>query len=194
MILEIQIPSTPDRSEQTKQLVLEIKRQIKAGAFSKAVNVKVFEDDKTMSIGAKRNMMYQKSKGIYTWQIDSDDWIHPKAIRIIMEATVSNPDCITFKELIIWDGNRIASSNFDLNYFDWADNSNGYDFTRTPFFKTPIKTEICQKVQVQDIRFAEDHQFAKDIKPLLKSQVYIDHYIYFYTPYKTPFNERYGIK
>jgi glycosyltransferase involved in cell wall biosynthesis len=191
MILSILVPTTIERSKVFNRLLHEIKRQIKP--FKKQIEILSLCDNKEMTIGEKRNKLYQMAKGKYSWQIDDDDWIHPDAIEKIMKAVENDSDCITFSEVVIFDGKRLENSNFSLKYVDWADNQDGYNHVRIPFFKTPIKTEICRLVAVKDIRFAEDHEFARSINPLLKTETHIDDYLYWYLHYSTPFNERYGI-
>ena len=43
-------------------------------------------DKKQLSIGGKREIMYNEAKGLYSWQIDDDDDISPTAIKLILEA------------------------------------------------------------------------------------------------------------
>lgn len=194
MILSICIPTTIDRAHFFTRIKSELNRQIKAEGLMEEIEILSVADNKEMTIGEKRNLLYAKCKGEYAWQIDDDDWIHPEGIRLIIGAAKEKKDCITFSEVVMWDGNKLESSNFSLKYNDWNNKQDGFDYVRTPFFKTPIKTEICKKVKIKDMRFGEDHAFAKDIKPLLKSETHINDFIYWYLHYNTPFKERYGIK
>jgi len=190
MILSILIPTTHERKPLFDRLTAELKRQIKP--FKGQIEIISAVDGKEKTVGQKRNELYSQAKGIYSWQIDDDDWIHPEAIKKILTAAKENSDCITFQEVVCFDGKKPQSSNFSIKYSDWADNKDGFDYTRTPFFKTPIKTELCKQVQVPEVRFAEDHEFARRIKPLLKTESHINDNIYWYLHYSTPFNERYG--
>jgi glycosyltransferase involved in cell wall biosynthesis len=194
MKLSILIPTTPDREKEFSRLMKELQRQIKSGRLSKVAEIISMCDNKEMTIGEKRNRLYLQAKGEYSVQWDSDDWIHAEGISLIIEAMKDKPDCITYKELIIWDGKRVQSSNFSLTYNDWKDNEDGFNYVRTPFFKTPIKTDICKSVTIPDIRFGEDHAFSRLVNPKLKTETYIDEFIYWYTPHQSPHNERYGIK
>lgn len=148
-------------------------------------------DGKVLPIGSKRNQLYAKCTAEYSWQIDDDDAIAPDAIPLIREAMASEPDCITFEEACTIDG-VAKRSNFSLQYADWGDDQDGYDYVRTPFFKTPIKTSICQQVPVPAMRFGEDHAWAQLIKPLLQTEVHIDKPLYYYQHRSSPFAERYG--
>ena len=158
----------------------------------------VYEDNKEITIGEKREQLYNAANGLYSWQIDDDDLISDNAIELILKAIKHDTDCICFKELIDIDG-KISHSNISLDYGDWEGDGSkelwdGFSYHRTPFFKTPIKTEICKQVGVKAMRFAEDHDFAQRIKPLLKSMTYIPEFIYHYIHISSPFNLRYGIQ
>jgi hypothetical protein len=78
--------------------------------------------------------------------IDDDDTVHYQAIPLIINKLDGIVDCVGFKELCIFDGKRVESSNFSLQYGGWADNEDGFNHVRTPFFKTPIKTHLCKLV------------------------------------------------
>lgn len=198
MLLSILIPTTIDRRGSFLKLQEEIIRQIIDNGLADSVEIKYCEDNKEISVGTKRNLLYESAIGKYSVQWDSDDWIHPQGIKMIVEATKQGADCITYKEYCTMDG-EIKFSNFSLEYPDWNGEGNnilsdGFHFQRTPFFKTPILTSICKKAGVGDIRWAEDHDFARRIRTLIKTETHIDEFIYLYQHTSTPFEERYGIK
>jgi hypothetical protein len=198
MLLSILIPTTVDRRESVAKLKAELKRQIIEGGYQDSVEIKSMEDNKEMSVGAKRDLLYKAAKGKYSVQWDSDDWIHPQGIKLIIDAAKQLPHCITYKEHCTING-EIRFSNFSNEYPDWNGEGNnvltdGFHYQRTPFFKTPILTELCQKVGVSDLRYAEDHDFARRIKPLLSTEVHIEEFIYHYIHESSPHADRYGIK
>lgn len=194
ILLSILIPTVHGRIDQFEKLEHFIKEQIHEYDLADKVEIISLADNKEMTIGEKRNKLYRKANGLYSWQIDDDDWLHYQAIPMIVdELKAEDCDCVGFKELCIFDGKRVESSNFSLKYPGWMDNYDGFNHVRTPFFKTPIKTRLCLQASVQPIRFGEDHQFAQDIYPLLFVENYINEFIYIYQHNLTPHNERYGI-
>jgi hypothetical protein len=209
ILLSIHIPTTDDRAASYALLEEEIRNQCVAigeepieswpqfglnpgGWRSKRIEFLYCCDNKEISIGKKRDILYQASTGLYSWQIDSDDWIAPIAIRKIVLALKESPDCVTFREKVTIDGVE-KDSIFDLIFDDWAENEDGFDYVRTPFFKTPILTGLCQLIGVNDMRYGEDHDFARRIKPWLKTQVHISNELYYYQHTSTEFKQRYGI-
>lgn len=207
-LLSILIPTVPCREKEFKKLMYRIATQSKfyKGSLDNDtlqieyminddIEVLSFKDNKEMSIGEKRQKLYQSAKGIFSWQIDDDDDISDNAIELILNAIKSNPDipCITFKERCEMNG-EYKSSNHSLKYEKWQDNFDGYDYCRTPFYKDVIRTDIAKSVPFPHIRYNEDEQWSIAIKPLLTSEIHIEEelYIYIYEP-KESHEKRYGI-
>jgi hypothetical protein len=153
-------------------------------------------DNKEMTIGEKRERLYQAAKGVFAIQIDDDDALSTDGIAEIIKAIRENPevDCITFLESVTMNGVRY-SSNHSLKYSKWQDNFDGYNFTRTPFYKNVIRTEIAKKVPFPKIRWNEDEQWSYALLSHLKTEHHIDKeiYIYKYDNLNQTHEERYGI-
>jgi len=208
-LLSILIPITPDRREVSKALydsiyfqtgintyfLLERAEEIRRGKnVDNSIEVIEYMDNRELTIGEKRERLYKLANGLYSWQIDSDDNMVNYAVELILESTKQNPDCVTFRENCMMNG-EYYSSNHSLKYEDWADNFDGFDFVRTPFYKDVIKTEIARSVPFEHIRYGEDHAWARALKPHLQTEVHIDEEIYYYIHNSKPedHNERYGL-
>lgn len=192
-LLSIQFPYTKEREDVLNKLVSEITRQIDENKYYDIVCMEFDDRGKEISIGQKRHELYQRAWGRYVVQWDSDDGIHPEGLKLIIEALQNNPDvdCVTYEEYVNIDGKE-QRSNHDLKYEDWADSQDGYDYVRTPFMKSVIKTEIAKSAPVPFERFGEDHLWAKALKPHLKTQVHIPIQIYRYIHISSPHTTRYG--
>ena len=193
MILTICIPTIIGREAQFEALRNELQSQ----ALGYQVEIISLCDNKEISIGKKRQRLYEMAKGEYAVQLDDDDWIAPTYIEDVMLNLGS--DCIGYVERCIING-KTMYSKISNEFADWATVSpneiEGYHYHRTPFFKVPIRTALCLAVGVNDMRFGEDHDFARRIKPLIKSEVFINKAMYYYTADSlTPeeHNRRYGI-
>ena len=197
-LLSIQIPYTKEREAETAKLSKELIRQVQENKLQGFV---VFELDgrgKEVTIGEKRNDLYQRAKGKYVVQWDSDDWIAKDGVMQIVTALQNNPDvdCVTYEEHCDIDG-KIFKSNHSLQYSGWYGEGShplhdGFHFHRTPFFKDVIKTEIAKFVPVKHERFGEDHLWAIDLYPNLETEIHIEQPIYHYIHKSSNFNERYG--
>jgi glycosyltransferase involved in cell wall biosynthesis len=209
MKLSILIPLTPERFDNVKNLLNILVEKEDEGIVTtykrvndwvavfksskyKSVEVVLFCDEKELTLGEKREKLYQLASGEYSWQIDSDDLIAPDAIEKILAAMENKPDCITFRENCMMNG-VYKSSNHSLKYERWQDNHDAYDYVRTPFYKDVIKTEIARSVPFPHIRYNEDEQWAAALRPHLKTEIHLEEEIYFYIYNSSP-NEtnRYG--
>ncbi len=208
MKLSILIPITPERYEtvqpllnlimgETRFMLIEaVTNSYWEGRFHSAiypdVEICMISDQKEMTLGDKRGRLYQMASGEYSWQIDSDDLIAENAIELILAAIDQKPDVITFREKCMMNC-AYYTSNHSLKYDKWRDNHDGYHYTRTPFYKDVIKTEIAKSVQFPYIRYNEDEQWAAALKPHLKTEVHIDEELYYYIYNSTPQEtDRYG--
>jgi hypothetical protein len=168
------------------------------GWYSPNISLHYYEDDRQISVGTKRDRLYRLASGLYAVQWDSDDWVAETALAQIMYALESRPDCVTYQEHCDMDG-VIKKSNHSLRYPDWEGEGDreledGFHFHRTPFFKSVIRRDYCCHIGVADMRFGEDHDFARLIRPMLREEIHIDSEIYLYRRTSTNHNERYGIK
>lgn len=193
MKLSILIPTVNGREELLERLLTELERQ-----KTPEVEIVTLKDNKEISIGKKRNQLYQMAKGEYSFMPDDDDFIPPHYIEKVLKGLQRNPDCIGYLEECLMDGNvKLACHS---NRFDkWADNIHGYDYVRTIYFKDVIKTEIAKRVGVRDMRFGEDNDFSRRLKHsgLLNNEVFINEIMYYYSSQslsKQQHKERYGIK
>ncbi len=194
--LSIGIPTVLGRETQCNALVYLIQLQIDESGLKKEVELFIDKDNKDVSIGAKRDRMYKRSKGLFSVQIDDDDMVPTDYVKTIFEATKNKVDCIGYKERCIFDGMHRKVSDISFKYAEWKQFHipiNGIHHQRTPFFKTPILTYLCQMVGVKDMRFGEDHDFANRILPFLKTEHYIDREMYIYQYKSEPHNQKYGI-
>ena len=193
--LTIAIPTVLGREAEFNSLFNKIK--VQANAFLD-VEVISLKDNKEISIGQKRNNLYSMAKGLYTVQIDDDDSVPMDYVQKIMSAIEFDCDCIGYIESCVINGAQ-QYSKISLDYPEWQTLnpvSGGFNYTRTPFFKVPIKTSICKEIGVADMRFGEDHDFAKRIYPHLKDCYFINEVMYYYTAKsltQQEHKERYGL-
>lgn len=195
-LLTIMLPTTVDRREQFKKLYAEVWKQIIDAWAMDDVEVIFEEDNKEISVGAKRQRLLERALGAYVVGIDSDDWPAPDYISEIVTALKSAPgiDHVGFFELCTFDGKNPKKSIFSIVHQKWGENVYGYDYIRCANPKSVIKKSIALQIGFQDLRYGEDIIFSESVTPYLKSEVFIDKILYFYKHNSSPHNERYGIK
>lgn len=210
ILLSILIPTVVGREDECHELELTIDKQAynrKVDVFDKwgdvirrewdlltFVETIIYKDDKKISIGEKRERLYSLANGTYSFMIDDDDSIAPNAIELILNAIKNNPEipCITFREKCMMNG-IYKSSNHSIRYSQWMDNQDGFDYVRSPFYKDVIRTDIARSVPFPHIRYNEDEQWSKALKPFLTDEIHIDEELYHYIYNETNHNERYGL-
>jgi glycosyltransferase involved in cell wall biosynthesis len=174
MILSILICTLPERAEKLKRLLAILRPQITA-------DVEIITDDRGRHIttGQKRNELLHKAKGIYSVFIDDDDIVSHDYVLKVLQASIHNPDCITFRGHMTTNGfNRV---NFVLRLGEKYEERNGI-YYRFPNHIVPIKTQIGRQVAFENITHGEDYKWALQIKDrnLLKTEFYIDSELYHY--------------
>lgn len=196
MILTIAIPTLPERHE------LYVK--LNASLLSQSLDydgIEIIFDaapKEQKSIGQKRQDLTNHAKGEYIVMIDDDDEVHQLFVSKIMEALQQKPDCVCYLELVRANGNIFRSIHSN-RYADWGHAHDGYDYIRTPFYKDVIRTDIVRAVGIDDLRYAEDIEFARKLKAtgLIEKEVFINDFMYIYNApdsmTEQQRKERYGI-
>lgn len=194
LLLSVLIPTVIGREKQFDELFAKIYKQVQ-DCGSGLVSIAWEKDNKEMTVGEKRNLLYQKANGLYSFMPDDDDGIAPDFIKRVLQGIEERPDCITYYEHVDIDGD-ISKSNHSIKYHGWHDNPTwpeGFKYARTPYFKDVIKTEIARSIEVPALRWNEDEQFANLLHPHLKTEHRIDDFMYFYKTVSSDPTERYGL-
>ena len=174
MRLSILICSIPSRIRQLTHLIYALEKQIK----KKPVEILYLGDNKRMTVGAKRNKLLNMASGEYVCFIDDDDMLDDEYVDNILDAIKSKSDVIVFNVEISEDNSEYKPVVYDLNFKGDQNYPDRYE--RLPNHLMAIKREIAQAAGFPNKSFAEDHEFAKRIKRLAKTQTRIDKSLYFY--------------
>lgn len=200
-LLTIAIPTLKERKQSFDRLMSVLEADM-----NEDVEI-IFDDtDRHQSIGRKRSNLYKRASGLFTVQIDDDDLVVNDYITTFCDSIESchmmmkNIDCICYYEKVHIK-NQERLSKISLEYCDWESFKrpvNNIWYVRTPFFKTPIRTDVCVETDVKDMRYAEDKDFADRIYSKLRNQIFIDEVMYLYfapeAMTQAEINKRYGIQ
>src|SRR5688500_3451245 len=104
VLLTLLIPTVVGREQEFERLRQKLQRISGEDGILGNVQLQSRKDNKGMTIGEKRELLYSNAAGLYSWQIDDDDDVSEDSIKLILEAISQNPDCITFQEHINIDG------------------------------------------------------------------------------------------
>lgn len=175
MKLSILICTIPNRvGSYLPKLIKEVNDQCVDG-----VQLLYAGDNKTMSVGEKRNWLLAMAKGEYVVFVDDDDWIDKNYINEILTGIKSGADVICFKVLCKVERKRPKEVVYDIRFK--RDRNLPQRYERIPNHIMCIKRDLARQVGFKNRNFGEDADFAKRLKPLLKTQCVIDKVLYYYT-------------
>ncbi len=193
--LSILIPTIFGREEQFNKLYNRLQKQLQRDGIWNEVEVVSECDDRTMSIGNKRQLLVSRSYGEFVVFIDDDDQVPDNYCLKLWETISENPgiDCIGFLQDCYFDGKHLSAS-LSNRWKDWGKDIGGFNLVRTPFFPTPIRRDIVVEIGYRDMRYGEDHDFSKRLKEsgLIRHECFIEEVLYIYQYTTRPFAEKYG--
>jgi hypothetical protein len=178
-VLSILICSIVKRKQFLDRLLACLIPQVDYG-----VEILVEEDDGTMKIGAKRNMLLGRAKGQYCCFIDDDDLVSKNYISNILSAIKTSPDCCSLTGEMTTDGENPVTFIHSLKYdrwFDEKDSRGNRIYYRCPNHLNVIKTSLCKQVMFNSgMNVGEDRDFSERIRPLLRNEVALVDAKYYY--------------
>jgi hypothetical protein len=191
ILLSILVCTTIDRRPLFQKLYNELDRQ----AEGLPVEILFEEDNKQISVGAKRQKLLKRAKGEYIIFFDSDDWPYPFYTSDILTALSFDPDCVGFLIHMTTDGVKPQTCCHSLQYPVWKDNVDGYDYVRNVTHFNPVRRDLALKVGFADMRYGEDHKYADAVTKLCEHEVFLNKKLFHYRlSTKVPHKQKYGIR
>jgi len=166
--LSILTPTIPSRKEQLSKLSEKIAKQ----SNDLAVEHLSFADNRTRTIGAKRQALLDIARGEYIAFVDDDDDIEPNYILEILLATMKGPDVITFEQNSYYNG-AFSKVIFGLNNCDEPFQPNGITL-RAPWHVCVWKRELVKTCQFGESNYGEDIIWCRQARARIKTSLHID--------------------
>ena len=146
--------------------------------FNEDLEVIICTDDKQMVVGAKRNLLIALSSGEWVVFLDDDDRIESNYKSELLEAINSEADIITFYVSVSLNGQPAKLCYYSKSFAnDYNDSTSYY---RLPNHLMCVKRSLAIQVPFVELNFGEDADYAKRLKPLLKSEYEINKVLYHY--------------
>ena len=180
--LTVLIPTLKSRTPKLGLLLDELDHQIQG----RAVQWLTIGDNKSMTVGEKRNFLKSMAKGEFVCFVDDDDVIEHNYIDTILAAIGSHPDkkVIHFKGRQTTDGRTDAPFKYGRRY--------GRNFKKTEDgtrWKVMLPDHLCvwrrDMMELEDFphkQLGEDHDWARAMTLHYEDsdELFIDEYLYFY--------------
>lgn len=168
-LLSILIPAIPTRFDMARKLYYHVESLI----GDKNIEIIIFLDNKSMTIGEKREALKNSSRGKYFMFVDDDDDL--LSIDELYEAAQQDVDVITFKVECRNDdgstyivthglGNEIEHNTKDGKYLDCK---------RPPFHNCAWRS-VFKKFSYPAVNYSEDWEFVKQCLPFAFTSIHID--------------------
>ena len=178
-LLAILICHLPERAKSLSSLLDQLDRQMQPG-----VRICIRSEDRgVITTGQKRNLLLDDAgDAAYVVHVDDDDQLHPAYLSSILKAIDSRPDVVGYKVRRFVEGKQIGEAIHSIRYKrsqtvafgDWI------RYERVPNHLNPVRTDLAREVRFKDITYGEDHDYANRLRPLLKTEKFIDQYLYDY--------------
>jgi hypothetical protein len=184
-LLSILIPSIPSRIDDAKKIIDRL-----TAFFPEDVEILMLLDNKKMSIGMKRELLKNMSKGKYFMFVDDDDNIINLDVfwREFQKGAERDVDVITFKQQCRNSDGSSFIVTFGLGNEVEHNTENGryLDCKRPPFHVCAWNARF-RNIAFGDVNYAEDWVFVEKANKLATTEYFIDEVVHSYNfdPNKT---------
>ncbi len=178
MILSVLIPTLECRKPYLDRLLGILNRQ-----RMKELEVVTLKDKGDESIGQKRNKLLDVAQGDYLVFVDDDDTVAENYVAALLNALADKPDCVGFKIRRTIDGKHWGEQRNSLAYrtevIERYEDKTNYWGKRIGHLN-PVRSDYARAIRFQPWNACEDSDYAERLQPLLKSEVFVDQYLYTY--------------
>ena len=179
--LTIGIPSIPSREERfLKPLVKKLTDQI---GERQDIQILIINDNKKMSVGKKREALFNSASGRYCCIIDDDDDVMDNFIAVLDKAITPDLDvdviCYnqeTLHQGRVWTIKPSLLHKIEPPFDPLQDDEDGTPIPclRPPWHWCTWKTEFVKSIPFPDINWGEDAIFVQHACQQAKTQLIID--------------------
>ena len=174
MKLSILICTVPSRVESFfPKLLKTLESQL-----TKDAEVLWLGDNKQRTVGEKRNNLLSIANGEYVTFVDDDDEITNDYVSQILNAIKEGADVINFNVMCSVNGGEYRRVDYDASFGRDSDHADHYK--RIPNHIMCIRRELAVRTGFPKISMSEDADFAKRLRPLIRSQSFIRKTLYYY--------------
>jgi len=179
--LSILVPALWSRQAMLATLLPELERQ----AEGKSAEIVCVLDNRTRSIGFKRQSCLDIARGQYIAFVDDDDDVAPTYVDDILAATAARASVIVFNQISYLENCKPITIRFGLEYQNESvqipdPQPDGLVFHRRPWHVCAWRRDIAQRCIFPDASYGEDWWWAAQCNSLATRQARIDKVLHTY--------------
>jgi hypothetical protein len=173
-LLSILIPTVPERMAQAAALIASLSWQNNSGL----AEILYFGDDRSRTIGAKRNGLLGLARGKYVAFCDDDDGVSGDYISAITTAAEKDASVISFRQTAIWDGYR-SEVHFSIKNENEAFVPGGIT-NRFPWHVCAWRRDLAQSCVFSEKNWGEDADWVDQVSQLARTEIHIPEVLHHY--------------
>ncbi|MDQ8045258.1 MAG: glycosyltransferase family A protein [Patulibacter sp.] len=175
----ILVPTIPERAETFGRLMYWLLPQLEE--HGGRVTVLARRNVGAIPLGELRDLMLHAAPGEYVSFIDDDDMVPDYYVVEVLRALEDRPDHVGFQLNYFEDGRLSEVVDHSLRHGRWHRNLEG-QLVRDLTHIDPVRRDLALRGQFGAARRgrAEDRAWVKQVRPLLKTEAYIDKIMYHY--------------
>lgn len=180
VLFSVMILSVPNRVD--KYLMPLYNKMLKQAEGHPEVEILCLIDNKSMTIGEKRQAMLNSARGKWVGFMDDDDGISDNYIESLVEAMTNHPaDVITFDQHCSVNGEEFMV-NFSMSnpHQAWVPRSGIKKILRPPYHMCFWKSEIAKEAKFKPSSYGEDLAWCMEMYPKIKTETHIDRVLHHY--------------
>jgi glycosyltransferase involved in cell wall biosynthesis len=178
MILSILTPTIPGREKLVQALSQKLAKQIGIQYGVPIVEHLVLSDNRTRSIGAKRQALVDIARGQYIAFVDDDDDIADNYVAELLKATASSADVITFLQWATYNGQQ-SMVDFQLGQGDHGFAPGGIT-NRDAWHVNAWRRSRVAHCQFGESNYGEDLTWCQQARRMAQTTVHIPKILHFY--------------
>lgn len=173
--LSVLILSIPKRLDKLTSLLDTLKRQ----SVNKSVQLLYLGDNRSMSVGSKRNAALAMASGRYVCFVDDDDEVSGMYVSKLLEAIESGPEVIAFKVQKYRNGVKDKEQRFSTKTHRVYLAPDQTHYLMPPNHLCAWRRDII-KEEFPNKSLREDHVWAETMMKHYQNVFYIDEILYHY--------------
>lgn len=181
ILFTIMILSIPSRLEKLQELYDNLQDQM---GDRTDVEVLCLVDNKSMTIGEKRNVVLQAARGKFVACLDDDDTISDDYIEKICDNLSDEVDVLCFEQHCMINGEEVMVS-FDMRHpgndgLRRGSDGKLVDMKRLPWHMCVWKSTIAKETHFKDESWGEDWDWCSRMIPKVNKQVKLFDVLHYY--------------